>query len=175
MEFNVPLLFLTYEEFPLLSRTREVIVSARNLTASFERLCIPDGTLIVDELTNLGIKFLDDNRLTEAEDLLLHAIKIQECIDHRMHYGLLRPLITLGALFAHQRRFEMAEPVLLRALMIVGKTGKREEHRLTLINLIHVYHELNRPEDQARMHESLLRLFEENPFVVRDRYVDRKE
>jgi hypothetical protein len=170
MEVDVPLAFLTHEEFSSLSRAREVIVSVRTINL-YDRRYIPDGPSIVASLTNLGIAFCKVNRLREAEEILLYAIKIQECIDHRMHQDLLRPLVTLGALFARQRRFDKAEPTLLRALMIVGKTdAKIDEHRLILVNLVHVYQELNRNDDRGRMKDCLTRLLDENPFVVKDRH-----
>jgi len=165
-----PLAFLTYEEFPLLSRVRDVIISVRGSVRPHERRVIPDGPLIVTSLTNLGINFCNGNRLTEAEEIVAHAVRIQECINHPMHQDLLRPLITLGVVFSRQRRFERAEPTLMRALVIVGKTdAKIEEHKLILVNLMHVYHELNRWQDRDRMGDYLSRLLVENPFLVKDR------
>ena len=171
MDVINPLVFLTYEEFPLLSRVRDVIISVRSSLRPYDRRQIPDGPLIVGSLTNLGINFCNGNRLTEAEEILVHAIKIQECINHAMHHDLLRPLITLGVVFSRQRRFDKAEPTFLRALVIVGKTdAKIEEHRLILVNLKHVYDELNRWEDRDRMDDYLTRLLTENPFVIKDRH-----
>jgi hypothetical protein len=153
------------EEF--LSRVRDLISSVR----PHERRHIPDGPLIVMLLTDLGINFCNGNRLTEAKEILLDAITIQECINHPMHHGLLPPLVALGMVFCRQRCFEKAEPTFLRALAIVGKTdAKIEEHRIVLVNLIHLYHQLNRLEDRDRMQNSLARLLRENPFLIKDRH-----
>lgn len=153
------------EEF--LSRVRDLISSVR----PHERRHIPDGPLIVMLLTDLGINFCNGNRLTEAKEILLDAITIQECINHPMHHGLLSPLVALGVVFCRQRCFEKAEPTFLRALVIVGKTdAKIEEHRIVLVNLIHLYHQLNRLEDRDRMQNSLARLLAENPFLIKDRH-----
>lgn len=169
-----PLLFLNYEEFPLLARAREVIVSVRS-AAAYDRRHIPDGPLIVLSLTDLGMRFCSNSRLQEAEEIFGHAIKIQECMDHSMHQDLLRPLIGLGLVLARQGRFETAEYTLLRALTIVGKTARVEEHRATLVLLICVYQALNRQTDAAHMEGYLTRLIEENPFVIRDRDWMRKD
>jgi hypothetical protein len=176
MDLINPLAFLTYEEFPPLSRVREVIISVRSSVRPYDRQRIPDGPSIVTSLTNLGIDFCNRDRLTEAEEILVHAIKIQECINHPMHHGLLRPLITLGVVFSRQRRFEKAEPTLLRALVIVGKTdAKIEEHRLILANLMHLYDQLDRWEDRDRMNDYLSRLRQENPFLIKGRHSRPKE
>jgi hypothetical protein len=177
MTLNVPLSFLTLEEFPTLSRVREIIISTRSVASGpCNRQHIPDGRLMVASLTNLGIIFSDSNRLSEAEEILMHAIKIQECTNHAMHPDLLRPLITLGVVLARQRHFAKAETTFLRALTIVGKADSRiEEHRLTLLNLIYVYHEQNRTETESQMREYLARLLGENPFVIKDRHSQPEE
>jgi tetratricopeptide (TPR) repeat protein len=175
MDRSEPLLFLTYEQFPLLSRVREVIISVRSSAGPYNRRPIPDGPLVVLSLTNLGMNFCNNNRFHEAEEIFGHAVRIQECIDHPMHQDLLRPLIGLGLVFSRQGRFEKAEPTLLRALTIVGKTARIEEHRATLTLLVYVYQALNRSADADRMQSYLTRLLEENPFVVRDRHWMRKD
>jgi hypothetical protein len=173
---DVPLDFLSSEEFPQLSRAREIIISTRSNVGSFNRQQIPDAPWIVAELTNLGIDFSDGSRLFEAEEILVCAIKIQESINHPTHPDLLRPLITLGVVFAKQRRFPVAENTLLRALVIVGKAdAKIEEHKLTLLNLIYVYRQQNRTEYEARMQDYLSRLLGENRFVIKEHHTQRKD
>lgn len=170
MTSHPPLYFLTLAEFPNLARARHVIISIRS-QPSYARQHIPDGPLLVASLTNLAIGFCNSNRLSEAEEVLLETIRIQECIEHRMHANLLRPLITLGAVLGRQRRFEQAEVTLLRALQIAGKTEALiEEHRLTLANLIYVYHAQSGSADEHRMRDYLSRLIGENPFVIKDRH-----
>jgi hypothetical protein len=176
MALNVPLAFLTLEEFPTLNRAREIIIALRSVAGAYNRQHIPDARLMVVSLTNLGIICSDSNRLSHAEEILIHAIKIHECTNHAMHPDLLRPLITLGVVFARQRHFEKAETTFLRALTIVGKTDSRiEEHRLTLVNLIYVYREQNRPESEMQIRGYLARLLGESPFVIKDRHSQPEE
>jgi hypothetical protein len=162
-----PLAFLTYEEFPFLSRVREILISIR----PHERRHIPDGPLIVMLLTALGIDFCNDDRVTEAEEILVDAITIQQCISHPTHHDLFPPLVALGVVFCQQGCFEKAEPTFWRALDVVAKTdGKIEEHRIALLNLIDFYHQLNRLEERVQMQRSLDRLDAENSFVIKDRH-----
>jgi len=163
------LAFVTIDEFPLLSRAREIIVLVQSRN-SYDRLSIPDGPTIVSSLLNLAIGFYNKESLPEAEELAAHALRIQECINHPMHRDLLRPLIMLGAVHSRQRQFDAAEKMFLRALVIVGKTDAQvEEHRLALANLCYVYQQLDRMHDLARMQSYLERLHQENPFLIKDR------
>jgi hypothetical protein len=176
-----PLAFLTHEEFPPLSRVREVILSTQTSEGSYIRREIPDGTRIVMELTNLGISFCDGNRLTQAQEILIDAVRIQNCINHAMHPDLLRPLNALGVVYLRQCQFGEAEITLHRALQIAGNTYSHtniiEEHRNILINLIAVYDQLiqyhaRQSNDYAGKRVEIQRSLHSlpNPYVITDRH-----
>jgi hypothetical protein len=171
-----PLSFLTHEEFPLLSRARKIILSTQTSKGPYVRLDIPDGSRIVVSLTNLGISFCNGNRLTQALEILIDAVRIQECINYPTHPDLLRPLLALGHVYSRQCQFAKAEEALLRALVIAGKTDSNiniiEEHRWVLVNLVGVYNQLiqNYVGKRDEMQRSLVRLDAENPFLIKDRH-----
>jgi hypothetical protein len=166
----MPLVFLTFDDLPRLARVREVILSVQSSAGRYDRRHLPDGPPIVSSLTNLGIRFCNGGRLSEAEEIFCHAIRIQETIAHRMHHDLIRPLLGLGAVLARRRHLAESEPIFLRALMIAAKAEARiEEHKLALRNLIYIYEILDRQERRNEMLNSLARLERENPFVVKDR------
>jgi hypothetical protein len=108
----------------------------------------------------LGALYLKDRNFLLAERTFrLSLLQVEQRV-HPMHSALVLPLGCLGWAIASQSRYDEAEKILLRALVIAGKarSAATRGHDLALEGLIFIYERQTRHADKAQMLDALERL-----------------
>jgi len=109
---------------------------------------------LTDSLNNLAGLYRRQNRLTEAEPLLLEAIDIDRKALPKDHPQLANHLSNLASLYRRQNRLAEAEPLLLEAIDIVRKALPKDHPDLAahLNNLAGLYYSQNRLAEAERLY-----------------------